>query len=90
MHHSAHHLVIGLGIPNMQMVFNAPYSPMINPIETYFSVHKRLVRKLMPVNSKDLLIKIYQCLENINFTIIVNIINHVLSLEESINKLELI
>lgn len=63
---------------------------MLNPIETFFSLHKRKVRKLMPVNSMDLLVKIFKSLDNISYEIINNIINHIFKLEESIRKLEII
>ena len=44
----------------------------------------------MPVNSMDLLVKIFKSLDNISYEIINNIINHIFKLEESIRKLEII
>ena len=63
---------------------------MLNPIETFFSLHKRKVRKLMPVNSMDLLVKIFKSLDSISYEIINNIINHIFKLEESKRKLKII
>ena len=63
---------------------------MLNPIENYFSIHKFMVRRLMPVNTKDLLIKMFTCLDNISYDIINNIINNIFNLEESIRNLEII
>ena len=89
-HHQAHNLINKLGFNNIRCEFNAIYSPMLNPIETFFSLHKRKVRKLMPVNSMDLLVKIFKSLDSISYEIINNIINHIFKLEESIRKLEII
>ena len=72
-HHQAHNLINKLGFNNIRCEFNAIYSPMLNPIETFFSLHKRKVRKLMPVNSMDLLVKIFKSLDNISYEIINNI-----------------
>ena len=89
-HYQAHTLINKLGIENIRCEFNAIYSPMLNPIETFFSLHKRKVRKLMPVNAKDLLVKIFKCLDDISYEIINKIVNHIFSLEEAIRKLEII
>ena len=89
-HHQAHKLINKLGFENIRCEFNATYSPMLNPIETFFSVHKRYVRKSMPVNAKELLISIFKGLDNISYEIINNIINHIFNLEESIRNLEII
>ena len=83
-------MINGLGFTNIQCVFNSTYSPMLNPIENYFSIHKFMVRRLMPVNTKDLLIKMFTCLDNISYEIINNIINNIFNLEESIRNLEII
>ena len=89
-HFQAHNLINHHGISNIRCEFNAVYSPMLNPIETFFSLHKRKVRKLMPLNSMDLLVKIFKVLNDISYEIINNIINHVFKLEEDIRKLEII
>ena len=44
----------------------------------------------MPVNAKDLLVKIFKCLDDISYEIINKIVNHIFSLEEAIRKLEII
>ena len=89
-HNRAHYLINKLGIKNIRCEFNATYSPMLNPIETFFAIHKKRVRKLMPVNTMDLLNKIFNSLENISLEIINNIIDHIFKLEESIRNLEII
>ena len=40
---------------------------MINPIEKFFALHKRIVRKSLPRSTKDLLKKIFKGLEIISY-----------------------
>ena len=62
-HHSTKKIIQELNISNITTIFNAPYSPMINPIELFFNKLKFDVRNSRFIHTKELLIGLFSILE---------------------------
>jgi len=58
------------------ILFNAPYSPQLNPIELVFSLIKRKVREAHPEDLKNLINCIIEACKTINLVRTKNLIRH--------------
>ena len=65
---------------NFAILYNAPYSPMLNCIEEVFSKWKNTLRKMLPENEKDLLSKIVESSKSITYTDCQNYFRHLLKM----------
>jgi len=69
------------------VLYNAPYTPQLNPIEFSFSKLKHLVKKAKPISEKDLVKKILQACNEISEKDCAQFILHSLTfLEKAIDK----
>ena len=74
-------------ISNITIKFNAPYSPMINPIEYFINTVKFNVKKNMPVDSENLLKILLLYLDSLTIKDIERYVYHIFKLSENINNL---
>ena len=73
------------------VLYNAPYSPQLNPIELAFSIIKRDVKEKNPQDLKSLISNIISAAKKVNVVVAWSLIRHTLKyVEISLKKQDLI
>ncbi len=88
-HHSK--LVKNIIGSKLTLLFNAEYSPMLNPIEEFFSKMKATVRQYPTSNEDELVIAVQSALKKFKPDDIIGYTRHTLSfVQDSLHKIDLI
>ena len=74
---------------NLNILFNVPYSPFLNPIEELFGLWKHHFRKLNFSNDKDIIFNIKETAKKLQCTYIIKFYQHslkyvIISLKEEL------